>query len=304
MKWSVWFASALLVAHSSGACAQTLSSEARAEIRQFRARQAEILRGPGSALGMVSLEKLRDGDTTIGSSPGSDILLERAAPSLGVIRVHSETIQFRPPAGGFPRDLTIGGKPAVESTVTFDADGTSPVFAEGSVNFVLRHKFGFFLVGRDTHAPALVGFHGLRWYAPDARFRITAQWKPWPQPRVLRVANVLGQVNEETSYGVAEFTLNGRTYQLEPSVYSGREKPLFFVFKDETSRTTTYGGGRFLDARMPDHGLSAAGSVVLDFNMARNPLCAFSAHTSCPIPPKQNRMAVPIPAGEKRYQEE
>ncbi len=304
MKRLVRFAGALLMAHSMVACAQTLSSEAQAEIQQFRARQTEILRSPGSALGMVSLEKLRDGDTIIGSSTGSNILLEHAAPTLGIVRLHGEQIEFVPPPGGFPKDLTIGGKAAVAGPVSFDADGTSPVFVEGSVNFVLRHKFGFFLVGRDTHAPALLAFHGLNWYAPDGRYRIVAQWKPWPQPRVLRVANVLGQVNEETSYGVAEFTLNGHTYQLEPSVTAGRDKPLFFVFKDWTSRTTTYGGGRFLEARMPDHGLSAPGSVVLDFNMARNPLCAFSSHTSCPIPPMQNRLAVAIPAGEKRYQEE
>ena len=304
MKWWMGWAGALLVTHAAGMCAQTLSSGAQAEIQQFRARQAEILRGPGSALGMVSLEKLREGDTTIGSSPGSNIPLEHTAPAMGVVRVHGEQIEFLPPAAGFPKDLTIGGNAASAGPVIFDADGTSPVFVEGSVNFVLRYKFGFFLVGRDTRAPALLGFHGLRWYAPGARFRIVAQWKPWPQPRVLRVANVLGQVNEETSYGVAEFTLNGRTYRLEPSVYPGREKPLFFVFNDWTSRTTTYGGGRFLDARMPDHGLSAPGSVVLDFNMARNPLCAFSPHTSCPIPPEGNRMAVAIPAGEKRYQEE
>lgn len=287
----------------ASACAQTLSGDAQAEIQQFRARQADILRGPGSALGMVSLEKLHDGDTTIGSSPGSNIPLEHAAAALGIVRLHGEQIEFLAPPGGFPKDLTIGGKAAMAGPVSFDADGTSPVFVEGSVNFVLRHKFGFFLVGRDTHAPALLGFHGLNWYAPEAHFRIVAQWKPWPQPRVLRVANVLGQVNEEASYGVAEFKLNGRIYQLEPSVYPGREKPLFFVFKDLTSRTTTYGGGRFLDARMPDHGLSAPGSVVLDFNMARNPLCAFSSHTSCPIPPAENRMAIAIPAGEKRYED-
>ena len=207
------------------------------------------------------------------------------------------------PRAAFPKDLTVGGNAAIAGPVSFDADGTSAVFVEGSVNFVLRHKFGFFLVGRDTHAPALLGFHGLRWYPPDARFRIVAQWKPWPQPRVLRVANILGQVNEEVSYGVAEFTLHGRTYRLEPSVYPGREKPLFFVFKDWTSRTATYGGGRFLDAGTPDHGLRAPGSVVLDFNMARNPLCAFSANTSCPIPPERNRLRVAIPAGEKRYED-
>ena len=285
------------------AATQKLSAAEQAEITAFREQQAEILRGPQSALGMVSLEKLREGDTTIGSAASSGIRLDHVAPHLGIIRLHGDSIAFLPPASGFPVDLAIGAKPAYAGEVTFDRDGTSPVFAQGSVNFVLRRKFGFFLVGRDILAPTLLHFHGLDWYAPDARYRVVARWKPWPAPRVLRVANVLGQVNEEMSYGVAEFTLGGRVYRLEPSVYVDRDKPLFFVFKDWTSRTTTYPGGRFLDARKPDHGFSEPGTVVLDFNMARNPLCAFSAHTSCPIPPVGNRLAVAVPAGEKRYAE-
>ncbi|SEB67632.1 DUF1684 domain-containing protein [Terriglobus roseus] len=295
------FVALLLVPLTALAGVQALSPAEREEIQQFRELQAKVLQGPQSALGMVSLEKLRDGDTTIGSAAGSRIHLDHVAPNLGVVRLHGEQIEFVPPSGGFPSDLFIGGKPAASGTVVFDAEGTSPTFVEGSVNFVLRHKFGFFLVGRDLRAPELLAFHGLRWYAPDGRYRIVAKWIPYPKPQVLRVANILGQVNEDTSYGVAEFTVNGRTVRLEPSVYQGREKPLFFVFKDRTSRTTTYQGGRFLDARLPDHGLSAPGEVVLDFNQARNPLCAFSAHTSCPIPPESNRMPFAIPAGERRY---
>lgn len=300
MKFQV-FVGMLLVPITALAGVQALSPAERAEIQQFRDGQAKVLQGPQSALGMVSLEKLPDGDTAIGSAPGSNILLDHAAPHLGVVRLHGEHLEFLPPAGGFPADLTVGGKPAAAAAVGFDADGTSQTFVEGSVNFVLRHKFGFFLVGRDTRAPELLAFHGLRWYAPDAHYRIVAKWIPYPRPQVLRVANILGQVNEDTSYGVAEFTIHGRTVRLEPSVYQGRQKPLFFVFKDATSRTTTYQGGRFLDAALPDHGLSAPGTVVLDFNRARNPLCAFSAHTSCPIPPESNRMPFAIPAGERRY---
>ena len=173
----------------------------------------------------------------------------------------------------------VGGKAAVEGPVSFDADGTSPVFVEGSVNFVLRHKFGFFLVGRDTRAPALLGFHGLRWYTPDARFRIVAQWKPWPQPRVLRVANVLGQVNEETSYGVAEFTLQGHRYRLEPSVYrrareaavlclQGLDKPNDHLWRRKVSRRP----------HAPDHGLSAGvGGAGLQHG-AESAVCVFSAY--------------------------
>ncbi len=291
---------ALLMPAVASVRAGDMSPAEIAEINGFRETQAKIMRGPQSALGMVSLENLKPGDTTIGSAAGSRVWLDHVSPRLGIVQSNGDSLVFVPDAGA--QGLTVGGKPAVAGPVAFDADGTSPVFAQGSVSFVLRHKFGFWLVGRDTQAPALVGFHGLNWYAPDARYRIVAKWVPWPAKRVLRVANVLGQVNEEASYGYAEFTLDGHTYRLEPSVYESREKPLFFVFKDWTSRTTTYGGGRFLDARMPDHGLSALGTVVLDFNMARNPLCAFSPHTSCPLPPVGNRMAVAVPAGEKRYE--
>jgi uncharacterized protein (DUF1684 family) len=301
MKCGLKLLCAVLLLPQVWSRAQVLPPAELAEIEQFRAAQTKVLQGPQSALAMVSLQKLKNGDTTIGSAAGSTIPLDHVAAHLGTVRLHGEQIEFLPPPEGFPHDLTIGGKPAAAGPVVFDPDGTSPTFAEGSVNFVLRHKFGFFLVGRDTHAPEFLGFQGLSWYAPVAHYRIQARWIPWPKPRVLRVANILGQVNQDTSYGVAEFTLNGDTFRLEPSVYAGRDRPLFFVFKDTTSRTTTYGGGRFLDAQEPDHGLSQPGTVVLDFNRARNPLCAFSAQTSCPIPPQGNRLPIAIPAGEKRY---
>lgn len=305
MKRTIPVLGAVLFALSSvGLRAQALSSAERAEIAHFREAQARLLASPQSALGMVSLEKFADGDTSIGLSPQSKIRIDHLSADIGTVRLHGDRIEFLPAANGFPPTLTMDGKPASAGPVPFDSDGTSPVFREGSVSFVLRHKFGFFLVGRDTRAPELLAFHGLNWYAPDGTYRVTARWIPWPAPRVLRVANILGQVNEETSYGVAEFTLHGHAYRMEPSVSPKRDKPLFFVFRDATSHTTTYPGGRFLDAGSPSNGLSAPGTVVLDFNQARNPLCAFSSHTSCPIPPVGNRMPFAIPAGEKRYHAE
>ena len=250
---------------------------------------------------MVQLQKLTAVETTVGSGAGSTVLLPHVAGAVVRVRFVGDDIVVQAPPTGFPAGLTIGGKPAAAETVPFDAGGTSPEFRQGSVSFVFRHKFGYWMVGRDMQAPAMLHSHGLRWYLPDAHYRVTAQWKPYPAPRVLRVANVLGQVNEETSYGVAEFTLDGRAYRLEPSVDTARAQPLFFVFRDSTSRTTTYPAGRFLDAALPSNGLSQPGTVVLDFNRARNPWCAFSVHTSCPLPPEGNRLQVSIPAGEQRY---
>ncbi|MGI4758991.1 MAG: DUF1684 domain-containing protein [Janthinobacterium lividum] len=281
--------------------AQTLTDAEQGEIQQFRSTLADSMRGPQSPLNMVALYKLKPGGTTVGSAPGSSVRLDHLPAQLVRVRLADDKLQILAPASGFPKGFTIGGKAVESGPVNFDADGTSPTFQVGSVSFVLRHKFGYFLVGRDMQAPSLLAFKDLRWYQPDAHYRLLAQWKPWPKPHVLRVANVLGQVNEEASYGVAEFTLDGHTFQLEPSVIATRKKPLFFVFRDTTSRSTTYGGGRFLDALTPSNGLSKPGTVVLDFNQARNPWCAFSVHTSCPIPPLQNRLQVAIPAGEQRY---
>lgn len=259
------------------------------------------MRGPQSPLNMVQLQQLTAAETSVGSAPGSTVLLPHVPGADVRVRFSGDDIVVQAPPAGFPAGLAIGGKSATAETVHFDAGGTSPEFRQGSVSFVFRHKFGYWLVGRDLQAPAVLGFHGLRWYPPDVHYRVTAQWKPYPAPRVLRIANILGQVNDETSYGVAEFRLDRQTYQLEPSVDLARAQPLFFVFRDRTSRTTTYQAGRFLDAALPSNGLQQPGTVVLDFNRARNPWCAFSVHTSCPLPPVGNRLAVAIPAGEQRY---
>ena len=291
----------LLAAAVPCLCAQSPWRDNLHEIDDTRHALADSMRGPQSPLNMVALIELKPGETTVGSAPGTVVSLRNISPQLVKLRLQGDVLVVEPPPAGFPRDLRVGGSPAAAGPVRFDQDGTSPVFQQGSVSFVLRHKFGFYLVARDLQASNVLHAQALRWYAPLPRYRIMAQWKPWPKSQTLRVANILGQVNEKVSYGVAEFRIDGRTYQLEPSVNQGREKPLFFVFRDRTSLRSTYGVGRFLDAQMPSNGLSQPGTVVLDFNQARNPWCAFSPHTSCPIPPVQNRLPIAIPAGEKRH---
>ena len=92
----------------------------------------------------------------------------------------------------------------------------------------------------------------------------------------------------------AVFNVDGTEFRLTPVLEEG-ESNLFFVFADATNRTETYGAGRFLYAQPPKEG-----RVVLDFNRAYNPPCAFSPYATCPLPPKQNRLSIPIAAGEKR----
>ena len=106
------------------------------------------------------------------------------------------------------------------------------------------------------------------------------------------VPDILGKVNEEEAYGFAEFEINGKTHRLYPS---GGPDKLFFVFKDATNGKETYSASRFLYTDGPKNG-----KVVLDFNKAYNPPCAFTKYATCPRAPKKNILKVAIRAGEKK----
>ena len=143
---------------------------------------------------------------------------------------------------------------------------------------------------RDQQSVFLRDFKGLKWFPVNPDFQIIAHWIPYsePQPRFL---NTVIDVEEEyNSPGIAEFTMNGVTCQLEP-VLSGTR--LFFVFRDATSGNTTYGASRFLYADA-----AVDGKVILDFNKAYSPPCAFTPFATCPLPLDRNRLTVAIEAGE------
>jgi hypothetical protein len=148
------------------------------------------------------------------------------------------------------------------------------------------------LVSPGSSAPAL------HWYRPDLQFRITARWIPSGMAGSLAVPNTLGEVRYESSPGMAEFVLYGQTIRLFPFVEGTN---LFFVFRDASNNNSTNNEGRFLYTDLPSHGVGRNGTLILDFNKAENPPCAYSSDTICSLPPQQNRLTIPIPAGEQRY---
>ncbi len=117
-----------------------------------------------------------------------------------------------------------------------------------------------------------------------------ARWEAYDQPKTIPIVNVLGDASQEKSSGRARFRIDDKEYTLEPVDQGGK---LFFNFRDETSGKESYGAGRFLYADRP-----ADGSVILDFNKAVNPPCAFTAFATCPLPPSQNNLRARIEAGE------
>jgi uncharacterized protein (DUF1684 family) len=115
-----------------------------------------------------------------------------------------------------------------------------------------------------------------------------------PSSSKLVFDTVIGEQETMESPGYAEFQLGGHTYKLQAAAQGKR---LFFVIRDLTSGKTTYGASRFIYADAPRDG-----AVVLDFNKAENPPCAFTPYATCPLPPPQNRLPVAIEAGELKYE--
>jgi uncharacterized protein len=285
------------------ALAQTNSGDAgyKEQIAQFRAQRAKGLSAPEGWLSLVALQWLKPGNTSVGSAPDNTLHLDRAPAHLATFNLTNDAVTIIPPSGGFPAGTTVDGKPAAADRLSFDDEHPSELRNGGLLIIVIKRGDRLYLRVKDAQAPTRIGFHGLNWFPPDPRFVITAKWIPNNPPHSLTIPNVLGQISHEPSPGTAEFTLDGQTLRLEPVIEDPASKNLFFIFRDTTSKTTTYQAGRFLYTSFPSNGLDKPGTVVLDFNRAQNPPCVYTAFATCPLPPQQNRLEVAIPAGEKRY---
>jgi uncharacterized protein (DUF1684 family) len=139
-----------------------------------------------------------------------------------------------------------------------------------------------------------LAFPGLRWFDVRGEYRVRGRLIPHATPTKVRIANVIGQVNDYVSPGTVEFELRGKKLELTPVYETPKQDELFYIFKDATSGKTTYGAGRFMYSELPDK----EGMVILDFNRAYSPPCAFTDFATCPLPPAQNRLAPAIEAGE------
>jgi hypothetical protein len=167
--------------------------------------------------------------------------------------------------------------------------------------FVIHRGDRYALRLKDSHSSTLLHFHGLKWYAPNEKYRVAARWIPYVPAKMVKIPTILGTTIEMPVPGAAEFVLDGQTLRLEPVLESPKDTELFFILRDTTSRTSTYGAARFLYTTFPDRGLNKPGKVWLDFNRVKNPPCAYTAYATCPLPPPQNRLTVALPAGEQRY---
>jgi len=295
MKRTAAVAAAILVAGLGG---PARADEAyRAEVQKWRADRETRLKADGGWLTLAGLFWLKEGPNRFGTDPAGDIVLpEASAPAkAGVFELKDGqvTVALLPGASG-----RIGAKP-VSGTVTMrpDTSGSPDVLEMGTLSLSVIERGGKLGIRlKDKNSPIRKGFTGLKWFEIDEAYRVEARWVSYPQPKPVKVPNVLGQSEAMPSPGYAEFTLNGKPVRLDGVLEDPHAEQLFFILRDQTSSKETYGAGRFLYSDLPK-----AGKVVLDFNKAYNPPCAFTPYATCPLPPAQNWMPVRVEAGEMAY---
>jgi uncharacterized protein len=299
---------ALLLCLICAPIAATVSAQDAAwqkELTDWRAQQAVDLQKPDGWFALVGLEWLQPGDNDFGSAPDNQIHLPAAAPPhLGTLRLEGMTITLGTPRGGFPEGFLVNGKPAEPQALDTgaDSDKNNPRLTMGSLSmYVIRRGERYGLRIRDSNSPALASFHGLKWFPLNAKYRVTARWIPYVPPRLTTLSTLIGTTYSQQVPGAVEFTLAGKMYRLEPVLEDPAEAKLFFILRDTTSKSTTYGACRFLYTGFPNKGLAQPGQLVLDFNRLENPPCAYIPYATCPLPPSRNRLPIPLPVGERRY---
>jgi uncharacterized protein (DUF1684 family) len=148
----------------------------------------------------------------------------------------------------------------------------------------------------NLRSPAMRAYRGLRYFPEDSRFRVAASFTPAAGRRTITVEATKGGPQTLPYAGKLSFELLGRKLELDAFIDADEPDKLFIIFRDQTSGQETYPVGRYLYAAK-----ESGGRVLLDFNLAWNPYCAYGPLFFCPIPPKQNHLPVAITAGEKTY---
>jgi hypothetical protein len=264
----------------------------KADVEKFRANRAEEIGGPTGWAALTGLHWLEAGAHSIGRAAANDVVLTAPGSplSLGTITVDARDAILRLAPGV---TATVDGKPV--TTVDFHPP-KSPVatMVVDTMSMTLIQR-GQRLALRvwDSKSPDRLAFKGLKWYPIDPKWRIEATWTPHTPAPTLDIMNVLNEIVKMPNVGTAEFSLNGQRVKLEALLEEPGAQELFFMFRDGTSGKQTYAAGRYLYTPLPKDG-----KVVLDFNEAKNPPCAFTRYATCPLPPASNRLTLPIAAGE------
>lgn len=249
------------------------------EVKAFRVARINSLKSETGWLNLAGLFWLKEGKNTIGGDEKNDFVFpaEHSDPFLGELLLKDGKVYYQ----------------TVSDTMLVYQDGIKvPVISHRSLRwFIIKRGEKYAVRLRDLEGEYVKAFKGIDTFPTDSAYRVVADFIP-TQGKMVTIIDVTGRAYELESPGYLRFKIGKSFYQLETSQEGNN---LFIVFGDLTNKKQTYGAGRFIDTALPD----AQGKVVIDFNKAYNPPCAFTPFATCPLPTAANKLAVEIKAGEQ-----
>jgi uncharacterized protein (DUF1684 family) len=261
-------------------------------VQDWRAHVEQTLRKDNGWLTLAGRYPMKPGANTFGTAKDNDIVFPQGlGPAhMGTITVAPKRVEVKLAPGV---TMVKDGIPMTDKIMGFDSDNPDWVAIGRAAFHVIERDERYILRLADNQSEVRKRFLGRVWFPVDEKYRVSAKFVPYDPPRKIEIVDVIGEVSQEPVPGYVEFRLDGKPYRLD---VVGEDEGLFFVFRDATAGTTTYPPGRFLYVeKKPRPGET----FMLDLNRAYNPPCAFSAYTTCPLPPKQNILHARVEAGEK-----
>lgn len=267
------------------------------EVEAWREQRETRLRSPEGWLAVSGLVWLDADEFTIGKSEKCSIRLpDNDLPDhVGSLRIRDGIVTFH--INDISVEVLLNGKPERSGLLRIDqtrpeADSPDVLKVGRTTLHLIRRTSQLAIRLRDPQSPLRLQFPGEVWFPVDARYRVIARYTPYEESRRIEITNVKGGKYEDRLVGFVEFELDGRSLRLD--VQQESDDMLFVNFRDRTAGHQTFGAGRFLNTSLPENG-----TVILDFNKAYNPPCAYNTHTLCPLPPSQNHLPVDILAGAR-----
>jgi len=260
----------------------------------FKDRRATSIYGPEGWGTLVGLFWLRQGINTMGSNPEGQVVFpaDRALALIGNIVVDGDSAWVVPEPNA---TLMVDGRILTAPTGLYGPNSPTVYITHETIKaHVIERSGRLALRAQDSAHPFRTSFSGIPYYPADTTWRVEATFIPFAEPETLNILNVIGIIERQRAPGELHFMLRGKPHKLTPTQPTDGE-PLFIMFRDATTGKATYGSGRYLSADPPD----ANGKVILDFNRAYNPPCAYTEFATCPVPPARNTLPVPVRAGEK-----
>lgn len=263
------------------------------EVREWQISMDVQLKAEDSWLTLVGLYWLQPGDNLVGSNPNHQVPLPTGTPeTVGTLNLSKTgNVLFETSPGIAVRidGKEISGKTPLEP----DTNRNQTIVGLGTVSFyiiVRGDRTGVRI--KKTDSPTRVNFKKREWWPIEENYRVTAHIHYYEPQKMVDIPDVLGDVSETAMDAYLEFELDGQTHRLDAMALPSGQ--FYILIHDLSCGHGSYPAGRFLVSEYPEDEI-----VLLDFNKAHNPPCAFTSFATCPLPPKQNYLQTAINAGEK-----